>query len=85
MSITNQFRVNTVTFTKADGSQRTMNYISFSDLPNSFTSSFSKPRTMAPGFEVVWDVDNNGFRTVNFNRQIGTIRTGHREVTITQS
>ena len=28
MSITNQFRVNTVTF-KADGTQRTMNYIIF--------------------------------------------------------
>ena len=85
MSITNQFRVNTVTFTKADGSQRTMNYISFSDLPKQITSSFGKTRTMAPGFELVWDIDNNGFRTVNFNRQIGTIRTGNREVTITQS
>ena len=84
MSITNQFRVNTVTFTKSDGSQRTMNYISFSDLPQQFVSSFAKPKTMAPGYEVVWDVDNNGFRTINFNRQIGTIRTGNREVTITR-
>ena len=52
MSITNQFRVNTVTFTKADGSQRTMNYISFSDLPKQFTSSFSTPRTIVTGKQI---------------------------------
>lgn len=81
MSITNQFQVNTVTFTKADGTQRTMNYISFSDLPQGFANQ----RTLAPGYEVVWDVDNNAFRTINFNRRVGNIRTTTRQVTITRA
>jgi len=62
-----------------------MNYISFSDLPQQFVSSFAKPRTMAPGMEIDWDIDNNSIRTINFNRQVGTIRTSDRQVTITRS
>jgi|MDTG01.2.fsa_nt_gb hypothetical protein len=85
MSITNQFRVNTVTFAKADGTSRTMNYIRFADLPQQITSTLGAPRTLSAGRELVWDVDANNFRVVNFNTQVGSISTSTRAVTITRA
>lgn len=85
MSITNQFRVNTTTFTKADGSSRTMNYVRFADLPQQFTSTLGTPRTLSAGRELVWDVDANNFRIVNLNTQIGDTTSSVRSVTITRA
>lgn len=85
MSITNNYRVNTVTFAKADGTSRTMNYIRFADLPQQFTSTLGAPRTLGAGRELVWDVDANNFRVVNFNTQVGSIATSTRAVTITRA
>jgi hypothetical protein len=85
MSVTNNFRVNTVTFTKNDGTSRTMNYISIQDLPSTITSAMGPQRNFGQNRELVWDVDNSGFRVVNFGTQVGSISTAHRQVTITQA
>ena len=62
----------TGTFTKTDGSTRTMNYIHVSDLPSSRFSQ--KQRTESAGdMKTVWDTDKHGFRTFNWNTAKGNV------------
>ena len=64
----------TGTFTKTDGTHRTMNYIKVSDLPSSRFSS--KQRTESSGdMQTVWDTDNHGFRTFNRGRVVGSVNS----------
>ena len=82
MSITQQFPVYTGTFTTQKGDKRTMNFIKTSDLPSSITSLHSRVRKLQPGFETVYDVDKNQYRTFNYNTLVGNISMSNRSVTI---
>lgn len=56
-------------FKKKNGDIRSMNYVKLQDLPEAFLSSKikdgSKQRTLAEGLELVWDLDQESFRTFN--------------------
>ena len=81
MNITQNFTVYTGTFTNKTGFQRKMRFVKVSDFPSSVTSGF-KSRNLKPGYETVWDLDLNEFRTFNYNTQIGTLSSTYDVVTI---
>ena len=82
MSITQQFPVYTGTFTTQKGEKRTMSFIKTSDLPSSITSVFSKSRKLQPGYETVYDIEKNAWRTFNHNSVVGPVKVAYRSVTI---
>ena len=64
----------TGTFIKTDGSQRTMNFIKVSDLPDTIFSA--KQRKESKGeIQVVYDTDVNDFRVFNSGRVIGEVKS----------
>ncbi len=81
MNIKQQFTIYTGTFTNKSGFNRRMRFVKVSDFPSSVTSGF-KSRNLQPGYETVWDLDLNQFRTFNYNTQIGPISSTYGVVTI---
>jgi hypothetical protein len=81
MNITQNFTVYTGTFTNKSGFQRKMRFVKLSDFPSSVTSGF-KSRNLQPGYETVWDLDLNQFRTFNYNTQVGILGSTNSVVTI---
>jgi hypothetical protein len=81
MNITQNFTVYTGTFTNKSGFQRKMRFVKLSDFPSSVTSGF-KSRNLQPGYETVWDLDLNQFRTFNYNTQVGILSSTNSVVTI---
>jgi len=81
MNITQNFTVYTGTFMNKTGFQRKMRFVKVSDFPSSVTSGF-KSRNLQPGYETVWDLDLNQFRTFNYNTQIGVLSSTDSIVTI---
>ena len=64
----------TGTFTKTDGSKRTMNFIKVSDLTANLFSA--KQRKESSGdVQVVYDTDVNDFRVFNRGRVIGEVQS----------
>jgi len=75
----------TGTFTKVDGSKRTMNFVRLTDLPDSFlaaqikgrnlseTRIRAKARMVAEGKETVWDLEKNTFRIFNWKTTTGEV------------
>ena len=65
------------TFVKKDGSQRTMKFIKTKDLPNKFLSDrlkgTGKQNNLGENRELVWDLDNQGFRVFNFETTVGKV------------
>ena len=64
----------TGTFTKTDGSKRTMNYIQVSDLPSSKFSESQRKETSGD-MRTVWDTDKHSFRTFNRSRIVGSVNS----------
>ena len=67
--------VYTGTFTKQDGTTRTMRFIRSQDVPR---SQFKNPastmnRNLRDGYEVVYDIERRGFRAFNWNSTIGEV------------
>ena len=64
-----------VSFTKTDGTLRQMIFARISDLPSSFISSklkgTGKQKTISENRELVWDLEKNAFRVINYNTMIG--------------
>ena len=71
--------VNTGTFTKADGSQRTMRFVRFSDIPSDFRGN--KSARIAGDVETVYDVDAKGYRVFNNTTVIGEVSSSEEVVT----
>ena len=65
----------TGTFTKADGTKRTMNFIVPQDLPDThFSSNQRKPQVSRDGkTEVVYDTQLRSFRRFNKSTQVGSL------------
>ena len=66
-----------VSFRKSDGSIRQMIFSKIKDLPSSFVNSkltgTGKQKTLSEGRELVWDLEKNAFRVVNYNTLVGNI------------
>ena len=70
------------TFVKKDGSERTMKFVKFKDLPREFLSNKIKgtgKSNLKEGFEVVYDIDQRDFRVFNHNAVIGDLLKLQRE------
>ena len=54
---------------------REMNFVKIDDLPQTFLKTKVGPnptdKKMSEGSELVWDLDNNGFRVFNWNTKVG--------------
>jgi hypothetical protein len=73
----------TGTFTKADGSTRTMNFVKPQDLPNThFSDSQRKNQLSRDGkTQVVWDIDRKQFRRFNTSTQVGSLSESKVQIT----
>jgi len=70
---TNTYTAYTGTFTKKDGSNRTMTFIRGRDIPSSVKRTSNASRTLSEGYEIVYDVNANGFRMFNWRSTIGEV------------
>ena len=64
----------TGTFTNKKGQVRTMTFIRQSDVPSSILGTGKSPN-LSEGYETVYDVNANGWRTFNHNTQVGQLST----------
>ena len=73
--MSNTYTQYTGTFTKADGTRRTMSFIKTSDLPDThFTTNQIKGNVSRDGKSVVvYDTQSRSFRRFNRSTQIGTL------------
>jgi hypothetical protein len=62
----------TGTFTKKNGSTRTMDFIKVQDLPKGMVNE-SKTTNKDSSTQVVYDTSARGFRTFNYGTQVGQI------------
>ena len=83
---TNKFTLNanvyTGSFTKKDGTTRTMRFLKENAVPNSLRGSGVKPRYLDTKHEVVFDLDQNGWRVFNHNTVVEKPSYSRQEVTI---
>lgn len=76
----NAMKVKQATFTKQNGQLRTMRYLPVTEmtkqgiLPKTINNSNTK--TLKEGYELVWDFDKDGLRTIN----VSTIQGSPKEV-----
>ena len=66
------------TFTKKDGSPREIRFVRTDDMPEKWFAKHvkgtGKKRTLQEGNELVWDIDNEGFRVFNWNTVRGEVK-----------
>tara|TARA_B100000963_G_scaffold67853_1_gene56033 strand:+ start:371 stop:610 length:240 start_codon:yes stop_codon:yes gene_type:complete len=74
--------VYTATFTTQRGEQRVMNFIRPSEAPKDVFPTFFKERKLQPGYETVWDIDRQQYRTFNNNTVIGSVSSNSRDVMV---
>jgi len=74
--------VYTGSFTKKDGSTRTMRFLKQNAVPQSLQGSGKKPRYLDTKHEVVFDLDQNEWRVFNHNRIVETPTFSRQEVSI---
>jgi len=71
-------KANLGTYMKKDGTLRTMRFVNITDLPEDFLSSqfkgSGKPRQLAEGHRLVWDLDKQGFRIFNQKTIVGEVK-----------
>ena len=83
----NNYVVYTGTFTKQDGTQRTMRFVRSQDLPqNIFTDTQrqNSSRNLKEGYEIVFDIERNGFRAFNWNTTQGEVASQEQHVDFVQ-
>jgi len=79
---TNTMTVYTGTFVTQRGEQRTMNFVRISEAPSGVFPMTLRERNLKVGYETVWDIDRQQYRTFNSNTQVGTISSLSRDVSI---
>lgn len=82
MTNTNTMTVYTATFTTQRGEQRLMNFIRPSEAPSGVFPMHVRARNLQPGYETVWDIDRQQYRTFNNNTVVGSITSNTRDVSI---
>ena len=62
-------------FLKKNGEEREMHFIKLDNLPEEFLQKqlkgSDKKRNLKEGLELVWDLENKGFRVFNWNTDMG--------------
>ena len=81
MSNTINTTVHTGTFTKADGSKRTMRFVKWTDIPSSYRGNPTNINKQSGTVETVYDVDAKGYRSFNNGTMIGSISSVNESVT----
>ena len=78
----NNYVVYTGTYTKQDGTQRTMEFVRTADLPTDLFAEFERnpKRQLREGYELVYAVQRMGFRAFNWNTVQGEVRSAERSV-----
>jgi hypothetical protein len=79
---TNTMTVYTGTFVTQTGFLRTMNFVRISEAPDGVFPMTLRERNLKAGYETVWDIDRQQYRTFNSNTQVGTISSSSRNVSI---
>ena len=74
--------VYTGSFTKKDGTTRNMRFLKESAVPSTLRGSGVKPRYLDTKHEVVFDLDQNGWRVFNHNTVLEKPSFARQEVTI---
>ena len=82
MNNTNTMTVHTATFVTQRGEQRLMNFVRPSEAPYGVFPSFIRERKLQPGYETVWDIDRQQYRTFNNNTVIGSVSSNSRDVSV---
>lgn len=71
-------KANLGTYTKKDGSLRTMRFVKITELSEDFLSSqlkgTGKKRNLVEGHQLVWDLDKKAFRIFNQKTVIGEVK-----------
>lgn len=74
--------VYTGTFVTQRGEQRTMNFVRPSEAPSGVFPSTLRERNLQPGYETVFDIDRQQYRTFNSNTQVGDVTSNTQDVSI---
>ncbi len=82
MNNTNTMTVYTATFTTQRGEQRLMNFVRPTEAPSGVFPTYIRARKLQPGYETVWDIDRQQYRTFNNNTVIGSVVSNSRDVMI---
>ena len=73
---TSNYTTYTGTFVKQNGQSRTMTFIKGSDIPGHVGTGTTRTRKLNEGYEIVYDIEANGFRIFNWNTVNGTVTQG---------
>ena len=79
---TNTMTVYSGTFVTQRGQQRVMNFVRPSEAPSGVFPTNLRERKLQPGFETVWDIDRQQYRTFNNNTVVGFVVSSTRDVTV---
>jgi len=84
MSNTNSqsMTVYTGTFVTKRGEQRTMNFVRINEAPSGTFPSTLRERNLQSGFETVWDIDRQAYRTFNNNTLVGSVQSSTQNVIV---
>ena len=84
MSNTNSqsMTVHSATFVTKRGDQRAMNFIRPNEAPKGVFPTYFRERNLQPGFETVWDIDRQAYRTFNNNTVVGSVQASTRNVSV---
>lgn len=74
--------VYTGTFVTQRGEQRTMNFVRPSEAPSGVFPLTLRERNLQPGYETVFDIDRQQYRTFNSNTQVGDVTSNTQDVSI---
>jgi hypothetical protein len=73
--------VHTGTFTKNDGSERTMRFVKWTDIPTSYKGNPDSLKLKSGVVETVYDVDAKGYRSFNNGTVVGSVSSIRENVT----
>ena len=82
MNNTNTMTVYNAIFTTQRGEQREMNFVRPSEAPSGVFPLHLRERNLRPGYETVWDIDRQQYRTFNNNTVVGSVSSSTRDVTV---
>ena len=74
--------VHSATFVTQRGDRRVINFVRPSEAPSGTFPLNLKERKLQPGYETVWDVDRQAYRTFNITTVVGSVSTSTQSVTV---
>lgn len=84
MSNTNSqsMTVHSATFVTQRGDRRDINFVRPSEAPDGTFPTYLRERNLQPGYETVWDIDRQQYRTFNNNTVVGSVSTSTQDVSV---